>query len=65
MVRRLTDVYAQLAADRDAAAHVCALYCLEGEWDRAAKAAREFEQLRDQCSALVSGHLAIVPDPAA
>jgi lipopolysaccharide biosynthesis regulator YciM len=54
----LTDIYAQLASDRDAKAHMCALYVLEKEWDRASQAAREFEVLQGQCSVLVVGSLA-------
>ena len=64
-MRRLTDVYAQLASDRDQKAGLCVAYVLERDWDRAAGAARAYADLQAQCSALVSGSLATlsVPEP--
>jgi len=56
-VRRLTDVYAQLAADRDHQARLCAELCLSGAWDHAAAAARKYEALEKRCDAVVVGRV--------
>jgi len=54
-VRRLTDVYAQLAADRDHHARLCAELALSGAWDQAAASARKYQALQLRCDAIVTG----------
>lgn len=54
-MRRLTDVYSQLAADRDHQARLCAELCLSGAWDTAAAAARKYQALVKRCDAIVTG----------
>lgn len=57
MVRRLTDVYAQLAADRDHQARLCAELCTSGAWDLAAAAAKKYQALEARCDAVVVGRV--------
>lgn len=54
-MRRLTDVYAQLAADRDHQARLCAELATTGAWDAAAAAARKYQALQARCDAVVVG----------
>lgn len=54
-MRRLTDVYAQLASDRDHQARLCAELCLSGAWDQAAAAARKYQTIASRCDAVVTG----------
>jgi hypothetical protein len=54
-MRRLTDVYAQLAADRDHAARLCAELCLSGAWDQAGTAARKYQAIEARCDAVIRG----------
>jgi phage protein D len=56
-MRRLIDVYAQLAADRDHQARLCAELCTSGAWDQAAAAARKYQQLEARCDAVVVGRV--------
>lgn len=48
-------MYAQLAADRDHQARLCAELCLSGAWDQAAAAARKYNAIQQRCDAVVSG----------
>lgn len=54
-MRRLTDVYAQLAADRDHQARLCAELVLSRAWDEAGKAARKYLAIQTRCDAIVTG----------
>lgn len=54
-MRRLTDVYAQLASDRDHAARLCAELCLSGAWDQAGAAARKYQAIEKRCDQIVTG----------
>lgn len=54
-MRRLSDVYSQLASDRDHEARLCAELCLSGAWDDAANAARRYQMLQRRCDAVVLG----------
>lgn len=54
-MRRLTDVYSQLASDRDHQARLCAELCSSGAWDAAAAAAKKYQQLEARCNAVVVG----------
>jgi len=56
-MRRLTDVYTQLAADRDHQARLCAELCTTGAWDQAAAAARKYQALESRCDAVVVGRV--------
>lgn len=56
-MRRLTDVYAQLAADRDHQARLCAELASTGAWDQAAAAAKKYQQLAARCDAVVVGRV--------
>ena len=56
-MRRLTDVYSQLAADRDHQARLCAELCSTGNWDLAAAAARKYQTLEARCNAVVVGRV--------
>lgn len=55
MTRRLTDVYAQLAADRDHQARLTAELVLARAWDEAGTAARKYYALQKRCDQLVTG----------
>lgn len=55
MTRRLTDVYAQLAADRDHMARLCAELVLSRAWDEAGAAARKYLAIQQRCDAIVTG----------
>lgn len=55
MTRRLTDVYSQLAADRDHQARLCAELCLTGSWDQAAAAARKYAAIQQRCDSIIGG----------
>ena len=54
-MRRLTDVYAQLAADRDHQARLCAELVLSRAWDDAGRAARKYLAIQALCDAIVTG----------
>lgn len=54
-MRRLTDIYSQVAADRDHQARMCAEFALDGSWDMAATAARKYQALSERCSAIITG----------
>jgi len=54
-LRRLTDVYAQLAADRDHQARLTAELVLSRAWDEAGAAARKYYALQARCDAIVTG----------
>jgi hypothetical protein len=54
-MRRLTDVYAQLAADRDHQARLCAELAAVGAWDQAAAASKKYLALQARCDAVVGG----------
>ena len=54
-MRRLTEIYATLAADRDHAARLCAELALSGAWDDAAAAARKYHQLQRRCDQIIEG----------
>jgi len=54
-MRRLTDVYAQLAADRDHQARLCAELVLNRSWDDAGAAARKYLMIQKRCDAIVTG----------
>lgn len=56
-MRRLTDVYSQLASDRDHQARLCAELCSSGAWDAAAAAARKYQALEARCDAVVVGRV--------
>lgn len=55
MTRRLTDVYATLAADRDHQARLTAELVLSRAWDEAGAAARKYLALQLRCDAIVTG----------
>lgn len=55
MTRRLTDVYATLAADRDHQARLCAELVLSRAWDEAGAAARKYLAIQQRCDAIVTG----------
>lgn len=54
-MRRLSDVYAQLAADRDHQARLCAELAAVGAWDQAAAASKKYLALQSRCDAVVVG----------
>lgn len=54
-MRRLTEVYAQLAADRDHQARLCAELVLSRAWDEAGRAARKYLAIQQRCDAIVTG----------
>ena len=54
-MRRLTDVYAQLAADRDHQARLTAELVLSHAWDEAGTSARKYLALQKRCDAIVTG----------
>lgn len=54
-MRRLTDVYAQLAADRDHQARLTAELVLSRAWDEAGAAARKYLAIQRRCDAIVTG----------
>jgi hypothetical protein len=54
-VRRLTDIYAQLAADRDHQARLTAELVLSRAWDEAGAAARKYLAIQHRCDAIVTG----------
>jgi len=54
-MRRLADVYAQLAADRDHQARLTAELVLSRAWDEAGAAARKYYALQARCDQLVTG----------
>lgn len=54
-MQRLHDVYAQLAADRDHQARLCAELVLNRSWDEAGAAARKYYAIQARCDAIVTG----------
>jgi hypothetical protein len=62
-MRRMTEVYAQLAADRDHQARLCTEFVLSGEWDQASGAGRKYRQLAEQCERVIEGRIFAVQDP--
>lgn len=54
-MRRYADLYAQLAADRDHDARRAADLVLQGEWDRAAVAAKKYQALQARLDAMLIG----------
>lgn len=56
-MRNLVNIYAQLAADRDHQARLCAELATTGAWDQAAAAARKYQQLASRCDAVVVGRV--------
>jgi hypothetical protein len=56
-MRRLTDVYTQLAADRDHQARLCAELASTRAWDQAAAAAAKYQALAARCDAVVVGRV--------
>jgi hypothetical protein len=55
MTRRLTDVYAQLAADRDHEARLCAELVATGAIKMATVSARKYLALQQRCDMVVTG----------
>lgn len=55
MTRRLEDVYAQLAADREHQARLVAELVLSRAWDEAATAARKYYALNARCDQIITG----------
>jgi hypothetical protein len=51
----MTEVYAQLAADRDHQARLTAELVLNRSWDEAGAAARKYLAIQKRCDAIVTG----------
>jgi hypothetical protein len=54
-MRRLADVYGQIASDRDHEARLCAEFALSGSWDAAAAAAKRYQVLQKRCEQIILG----------
>lgn len=54
-MRRLADVYGQVAQDRDHEARLCAEFCRGGDWDAAATAAKRYSVLQKRCEQIITG----------
>jgi len=62
-MRRLQDVYAQMAADRDHSARMVAEMALMGQWDLASDHAKTYKTLTRRCDQLIEGRLRLEEPP--